>query len=148
MKGGSMTYMERLEAKRAKVQQCLGAMTPAEAALHREICRVRGWTQVAMIPPDELERQLCVTPFLGGYGTAGYVVTLEGSPPRFLAVVVGGDPATATIRVLLPRLPRMREIDQYRPAKWQPLRAALLAYIGQHLHPAEVVEMVTWPTGG
>jgi hypothetical protein len=142
-----MNYHGKLAAKRAKVQQCLGAMTPAEAALHREICRVRGWARLEEIPPDELERQLYVTPVLGGYGVAGYVVTLEGSPPRFLAVIVGKDRASATIRVLLPRLPRMREIDQYRPAKWQVLREALLAYIAEDLAPAEAVEMVTWPTG-
>jgi hypothetical protein len=142
-----MNYREKLAAKRAEVQRRLAAMPRAEAALHRQICKVRGWARLEEIPPDELERQLYVTPVLGGYGVAGYVVTLEGSPPRFLAVIVGKDRASATIRVLLPRLPRMREIDQYRPAKWQVLREALLAYIAENLAPAEAVEMVTWPTG-
>ena len=141
-----MNYREKLAAKCAEVQRCLDSMAPAEAALHRQICKVRGWARAEDIPLDELERKLYVTPFLGGYGVAGYVVALEGSPPRFLAVIVGKDRASATIRVLLPRFPRIREIDQWRPKKYQPLRSALLAYIAENLAPAEAVEMVTWPT--
>jgi hypothetical protein len=124
-----MNYHGKLAAKRAEVQRRLAAMPRAEAALHRQICKVRGWARLEEIPPDELERQLYVTPVLGGYGVAGYVVTLEGSPPRFLAVVLGDN----TVRVLLPRFPRIREIDQWRPKVWQPLRSALLAYIAEDL---------------
>ena len=66
-----MNYREKLAAKCAEVQRCLDAMTPAEAALHREIAKVRGWARLEEIPPDELERQLYVTPFLGGYDSPG-----------------------------------------------------------------------------
>lgn len=118
-------FQETQAAKRATIQRRLDAMAPAAAALHREICKLRGWTQLEAIPADELERRLHVTPFAGAYGVAGYVVALEGSPPRFLAVVLGGN----IVRVLLPRRPAIREIGPYRPAKWHPLREALLACI-------------------
>lgn len=33
------------------------------------------------ITKDDLTRRICITPFAGAYGTAGYVCTIEGTPP-------------------------------------------------------------------
>ena len=124
-----MTVLEQRRLNEAERAFLLGSMHPTEAALHRQICRLRGWPDLAAIPPDELTRELYVTAFPGAYGTAGHVVTLNGSPPRFVAVVLGDSFAEATVRVLVPQQPAIHEIGPYRPVRWQPLRRAVLDFI-------------------
>jgi hypothetical protein len=37
--------------------------------------------------PVEHGREICVTPFEGNYGKAGYVIAINGSPPRGILIV-------------------------------------------------------------
>jgi hypothetical protein len=40
--------------------------------------------------PDDLDREIFVTPFNGAYGIAGHIITIEGSPPRTTVAVLRG----------------------------------------------------------
>ncbi len=112
-------------AERDTAKRALAAMAPEEAALRTEIAGLSGYDWP---PDDQLQRELWVTPFAGNYGPAGYVVVLNGSPPRFVAVVMAGGYANDPVTVLAPRRHPL-VITQGMPAKWQGLRKALLAYI-------------------
>lgn len=131
------SYSEIRAQQRAETARVLEAMHPTERAFHAEIGALRGWARPELIPADELTRKVLVTPFPGAYGTAGYVVTLEGSPPRFLAVVQGkgeGCPWSAPLlHVLEPRRPRIRPIDWRPNTKWGQLRRVVLEYVAWHL---------------
>jgi hypothetical protein len=83
---------------------------------------------MADIPPDELCRELMVQAFAGCYGQAGAVVSLNGSPPRFVGVLLGRGPE-AVLHVLAPSRPRLRPITQYGPASRLSLRRAVLAFV-------------------
>ena len=37
--------------------------------------------------PDDLNREIIITPFAGNYGLAGYVMAVNGSPPKAIVVV-------------------------------------------------------------
>lgn len=144
-----MAWQSRAE-RQAQREALLGAMHPVVAKLHTEISALRGWP-MADIPPDELCRELIVTPFDGCYGQAGAVVTLNGSPPRFVAVVLGYG-VQAVVHVLAPARPRLRPITESGPTARLPLRRAVLAYVklwqegtaGQLLEEAEAVVRDAW----
>ena len=75
------------------------------------------------------KRPVFVTPFPGAYGTAGYVVTINGSPPRGVFIwQARSDTCGPTIRVLLSLCERTRNIKA-DAKKYQPLRHALLALV-------------------
>lgn len=119
----------RLQAKKdsERAAQLMAAMSPEMAALHTEIGKLRGWVHPESLPLDELERELYVTPFEGNYGIAGCVVTLNGSPPRFVAVTIL--PEHYPEKGVYVLAPRFFLIGTERPAKWQGLRKAVLGYI-------------------
>lgn len=52
------------------------------------------FSKVAQYPVDkEPEREICITSFEGNYGTAGFVIAVNGSPPKgmmFITSYVGG----------------------------------------------------------
>ena len=123
-------YSEKRARESAETARVLAEMHPIERALHVEVNAARGWLRAELIPAGELGREVFVTPFPGAYGVAGYVVTLDGSPPRFLAVVEGKDERYADYPIIHVIVPHgIRPIDGSPNRKWAPLRAAVLAFI-------------------
>jgi hypothetical protein len=49
----------------------------------------------------ETEREVCITPFEGNYGVAGWVIVINGSPPRGILTVVGKDPESIRGMVMM-----------------------------------------------
>lgn len=45
---------------------------------------------------DVMERELVITPFGGNYGVAGYIIVINGSPPRGIVMVIGGGTESIT----------------------------------------------------
>jgi hypothetical protein len=73
------------------------------------------------VPSDHWERDLIVTPFEGCYGIAGYVVTLNGSPPRIVLAALDG--------LVYSLEPRRRRVLTSDSKSGQPLRQATLAIV-------------------
>lgn len=95
------------------------------------LCRQRLQTNRGrvVVPEDELRRPVYVTPFDGAYGVAGYVVTINGSPPRLIALVeckVRGIPGDI---VWVKTGAIQRVIMGLRPQRYQRLREAILAVV-------------------
>lgn len=90
-------------------------------------CRMAGPS--AKVPEDELEREVYLTPFDGAYGVAGHVVTINGSPPRLVAVVQTGDFVYGPYVWLCDRYHNTKVISDLGPKKLLPLRRAVLALV-------------------
>lgn len=48
----------------------------------------------AMFPEghvDALKREIIITPFAGAYGTAGFMIVINGSPPAGILMVLGNE---------------------------------------------------------
>jgi len=100
---------------------------------------------------DLYRRQLYLTPCLGAYGIAAYVVALNGSPPRALYCLVkdaGGD-----LVHVLGDAKRRAPIGP-ESVKGQPVRQALLALVDDYeddaqriMRQAEAIARDAWDDG-
>lgn len=64
-------------------------MESAELRVRRVIARL--YDPSVDPSADMLSRPLVATPFQGNYGRAGWVIAVNGSPPRGVVTVLGGD---------------------------------------------------------
>lgn len=64
----------------------------SEQGLREIILRLRyGKSPSPAARKDDDQRKLCVTPFDGNYGIAGYAIVLNGSPPHGCIISLEGD---------------------------------------------------------
>lgn len=107
----------------------------AAQALIEELGRaVKGrWAEVTLTA-DELTREVDVTPFPGAYGAAGWVVTVNGSPPRLVAVVLNRPALADGAPVYLLCGNGSRRISAQGPQRLLALREAILTVVrGRHV---------------
>ena len=96
-----------------------------EYRLRVEAYALRGWGPW-VLSEDELRRPIFVTPYPGAYGVAGWVVTIEGTPPRgaFVVDVGGRGLAAATVHIISER--HYKPITSKGPRRHLALRRAIL----------------------
>jgi len=101
------------------------SLAACEYRLRVEAYALRGWGPWGL-SEDELRRPIFVTPYPGAYGVAGYVVTIEGTPPRgtFVVDVGGRGLAAATVHIISER--HYKPITRRGPRKHLALRRAVL----------------------
>jgi hypothetical protein len=115
------------QEERRRREEALNAMTEAERELRLANWADRGYSQYYSITADELGRPIVVTPFEGAYGVAGYVVCINGSPPRGAYVVLNHEMMQAVFDV--GTLRQRKPTTDWGPKRGQRLRKALLAYL-------------------
>lgn len=62
--------------------------------------------------PNDPSRPICITPFEGRYGPAGYVIAVNGSPPHGIVFVIGWHGEQPT-EIFLFASGKMRKINRY-----------------------------------
>jgi hypothetical protein len=63
---------------------CHVVQAPAFVQVVFDYLRIN-WTE------DDLTRPVSITPYAGAYGRAGYVITVNGTPPRVVLMVIGSE---------------------------------------------------------
>lgn len=106
-------------------------ISPYDIVYDKEFVRVAMKACGDCAASEDLNRVIRVTPFEGAYGTAGYVIAVEGSPPRALLLLEMHAGPVLTVF-------RLRQVK--RQHSWKPLTAAeqwLVDYLIAHIAKVE-----------